>query len=84
MASRSREVILLLYAALVRPRLDYCVQFWTPQFKKDRDLLEKFHTNMQKNFFTVRVTEHRNRLPRDVVNHRITELQGLERTSRDH
>jgi len=27
----------------------------------------KFHANMQKNFFTVRVTEHRNRLPREVV-----------------
>lgn len=27
----------------------------------------KFHANMQKNFFTVRVTERRNRLPREVV-----------------
>ena len=27
----------------------------------------KFHTNMQKNFYTARVMEHRNRLPREVV-----------------
>ena len=27
----------------------------------------KFHTNMRKNFFTVRVMEHQNRLPREVV-----------------
>jgi len=28
---------------------------------------KKFCTNMQKNFFTVRVMEHWNRLPREVV-----------------
>ena len=34
-------MILSICSALVRPHLEYCIQMWSPQYKRDMDLLER-------------------------------------------
>ena len=38
---KSKDVVVRLYKALVRPKLEYCVQAWCPYMSKDIDIIER-------------------------------------------
>ena len=70
--NRTSEVILRLYLALVRPHLDYAVQFWSPYYRMDIDRLESIQRRMTKMINGIRHLEYKDRLKR-------LQLHSLER-----
>ena len=38
---KSKDIIIRLYKALVRPRLEYCVHAWCPYMTQDIDMMER-------------------------------------------
>src|SRR5260221_7485697 len=54
---RKDAIILQLYEALVRPKLDYCVQACRPYLQKDIDLIEKVQKELR-NSLLVKKTDH--------------------------
>jgi len=54
-ASSPREGILSLCSALMRPHLECCIQLWSPQNRRDMDLLERVQRRATK---MIRGMEH--------------------------
>ena len=60
--SRSKNVILRLYKALVRPKLEYCVQAWRPYLAKDIDRIERVQHRATKMIKECKNMSYENRL----------------------
>ena len=59
---RNKEIVLTLYNSLVRPHLEYAVQFWCPSFRKDIIRLERVQARATKLIPSIRHLSYEDRL----------------------
>ena len=62
MSTNQKKIILTLYNSLVRPHFEYCVQFWSPYYRKDIDKLERVQRKVTKMIPRVRNKPYEERL----------------------
>lgn len=65
--NRSREVILWIYSALVKPCLQYCVQFCDPQYKRDMEFLKTIQRRPTKGDWSLLRGKHERKLRGDFI-----------------
>ena len=61
-SSRNKEIVIPLYKSIVRPHLEYAVQFWAPSLRKDIDRLEAVQARATKLVSSVRNLGYQRRL----------------------
>jgi hypothetical protein len=59
---KSKDIILPLYKSLVRPHLEYAIQFWNPYLKKDIEMLERIQRKATKLIPSLRTLPYESRL----------------------
>ena len=60
-------MILPLYSVLVRPHLEYSIQMWSPQYRRDMDLLERVQRRATKMIQEMEHLSNEDRLRAGVV-----------------
>ena len=61
-AYKSKEVITKLYNSYVRPLLEYCIQAWSPHYRRDIEMLEKVQRRATKMVTSLRHLSYEERL----------------------
>ena len=61
---KSKDIVLPLYKSLVRPHLEYAIQFWSLYYRKDIDMLERVQRRATKLIPNIRNLSYEDRLKR--------------------